>query len=96
MLSSKLFYSDDESVKITKTRLINEPLRLKPHVVILGAGASNQAFPQGDVNGKKLPVMDDLVEVVGLQSILDEKGSNYEYKNFEVLYSELLPRQRYS
>lgn len=57
--------------------------------MILGAGASKQAFPQGDANGKKLPVMDNLVEVAGLQSILEEREINYEHKNFEVLYSEL-------
>ncbi|MFW6223076.1 MAG: hypothetical protein ACOC3T_05645 [Bacteroidota bacterium] len=36
----------------------------RPHVVILGAGASAAAFPQGDANGKKLPVMNDLADIV--------------------------------
>ena len=27
------------------------------HTVVLGAGASRAAFPDGDKNGKKLPVM---------------------------------------
>ena len=36
----------------------------RPHVVILGAGASAAAFPKGDRNGRRLPLMDDLVQVV--------------------------------
>jgi len=86
---SNLPYTGEKAAKISKARLINEPLRLKPHVVILGAGASKQAFPQGDANGKKLPVMDELVEVVGLQPILKEYKIHYERRNFESLYSEL-------
>ena len=34
-----------------------------PHVVMLGAGASVAAFPNGDKNGRKVPLMKDLVGV---------------------------------
>ncbi|MCH7612532.1 MAG: hypothetical protein IIB95_10590 [Candidatus Marinimicrobia bacterium] len=83
------YYSDDDSSMITKKRLVSEPLLPKPHVVILGAGASKQAFPRGDANGRKLPVMDDFVDIVGLQSILDKSAIKFENRNFEELYSEL-------
>jgi len=33
----------------------------RSHVVILGAGASRAVLPNGDTNGKKLPVMDGLL-----------------------------------
>ena len=36
----------------------------RPHVVILGAGCSKAAAPQGDANGVNLPVMDDFLEVI--------------------------------
>ncbi|MBU0679170.1 MAG: hypothetical protein KJ626_13785 [Verrucomicrobia bacterium] len=36
-----------------------------PHVVLLGAGASRAAFPHGDKNGKQLPLLDDLPELLG-------------------------------
>lgn len=36
----------------------------KPHVVILGAGGSYAAFPNGDRNGKKLPLMNNFVETL--------------------------------
>ena len=61
----------------------------RPHVVLLGAGASRAAFPQGDKNGVKLPVMCDLVEMVGLDRILERSGIDYANRNFEEVYSDL-------
>lgn len=53
-----------------------------PHIVILGAGASRAAFPSGDANGKRLPVMADLVDYLGLEPFLEQagfaKGSDFE------------------
>jgi hypothetical protein len=60
-----------------------------PHLFILGAGASRAAFPDGDKNGKKLPIMDDLVEIVGLNDELSALGINFENENFENIYSTL-------
>ena len=42
-----------------------------PHVVILGAGASRAATPQGDRKGQTLPVMNDLVQTVGIGKLLE-------------------------
>ena len=36
----------------------------RPHVVILGAGASLAAFPNGDANGIRLPLMLDFIEKI--------------------------------
>jgi hypothetical protein len=48
----------------------------RPHVVLLGAGASYAAFPNGDKNGHKLPLLKDFVEVIGLHDLKREtKGS---------------------
>lgn len=60
-----------------------------PHVVILGAGASLAAFPKGDVNGRRLPLMRDLVDVVGLRDLLAARGVREGYENFEALYDRL-------
>ena len=79
--SSGLFVSVEELINDTRIGI--------PHVVILGAGASRQAFPSGDINGYKLPTMLDLVETVGLYSILDSYGIDYKDKNFEEIYSVL-------
>ena len=76
------FYTNiDELIKDTRIG--------RPHVVILGAGASLAAFPEGDRNGQRLPLMDDIVETIGLNSILEEQGISYADKNFEEIYSDL-------
>jgi hypothetical protein len=46
-----------------------------PHIVILGAGASIAACPQGDRNGRTLPVMNNLIDVVGIGDLLTVGGS---------------------
>ncbi len=60
-----------------------------PHVVILGAGASRAAFPEGDVSGKKLPLMNDIVKVIGLEDIIGASAGS----NFEEIYSRLIRDQ---
>ena len=44
-------------MQITKSQLVNKPRKWGRHIVILGAGASIAAFPDGDINGKRLPTM---------------------------------------
>ncbi len=67
-----------------------------PHVVVLGAGASLAALPAGDLNGRRLPLMDNLVEVVGLGSILERHGIRVIEPNFELLYNRLATSARYT
>jgi len=61
----------------------------RPHVVILGAGASLASFPDGDKNGRRLPLMNDLKGVCGLTEILENYGISADAENFEELYSDL-------
>lgn len=61
----------------------------RPHVFILGAGASRAAFPNGELNGFRLPVMADLVETVGLADELDAGNVDWRGTNFEELYGRL-------
>jgi hypothetical protein len=61
----------------------------RQHVVILGAGASLAALPDGDRHSRQLPLMAQLVDVLGLDSILRRHGVGYRGGNFEALYSEL-------
>lgn len=75
--------------RISKTQLINDPQKLRPHIVIVGSGASVASFPKGDKNGKQLPTMDNLVEVIGLKKIFDKHGFSPSDLNFESLYSDL-------
>lgn len=66
-----------------------EPTFGRPHLVILGAGASLQAFPNGDKHGRQLPLMNNLVEVVGLHGVLDKAKVRGDRTNFEKLFSRL-------
>lgn len=74
---------------ITKTQIINNPQKLKPHVVIIGAGASVAAFPKGDANGKLLPTMDNLVSTLNLDQVFTKYKFHPKNMNFETIYSEL-------
>ena len=48
-----------------------------PHVVVLGAGASRAAFPSGDRFSRKVPVMSDLIETVGLRSMINDISEKF-------------------
>lgn len=61
----------------------------KPHIVILGAGASYAAFPNGDKNGVRLPLMNNFVDILGLNDLLTQTGINFETDNFEKIYDQL-------
>ncbi len=76
-------------MRITKSQRIDKPGNWGRHIVILGSGASVAAFPHGDVNGKRLPTMDDLIEMLGLEPVLKAGGVRDTRRNFETIYSEL-------
>lgn len=61
-----------------------------PHVLILGAGASLAAFPNGDRAGRSLPLMNNLVEVTGLAPVLQSHGISLPVSDFEGFYDRLV------
>jgi hypothetical protein len=68
----------------------------RPHLVLLGAGASLAAFPNGEKNGLKLPLMNNFVETVdGLSDCFNKCGIDHKGQNFEDLYSSLYENSRY-
>ena len=62
----------------------------RPHVVILGAGASLAAFPDGEGTGRRLPVMSNFAETLGLEPQLDALGLDHRARNFEDVLSDLV------
>jgi hypothetical protein len=75
---------------MTKRQLIEAPRNLGTHVVLLGAGASRAAFPNGDAAGRALPIMADLIEIIGLEPVLAKAGRGYtKERNFEALYGRV-------
>lgn len=79
---------------VSKEELANLVLSDKPHVVILGAGASRAVCPNGDKNGKKLPLMSDLVNSLGLESKLKEWDVDPN-QNFEDIFSCLYEKEEF-
>ncbi|MGG3987233.1 hypothetical protein [Bacillus smithii] len=74
--------------------LIENPKEIKRHVVILGAGASlATTIPtNGDRNGKRLPIMNNLIKVIGIEDLVHDFKSD----NFEDIYSELYSKRDYT
>jgi hypothetical protein len=78
--------TDDNSPTVENER--NDVSVGRAHLVVLGAGASRAAFPDGDRNGRVLPLMADFVDVLGLRSLLESWGVNPD-RNFEEIFSEI-------
>lgn len=68
---------------------------MRSHTVILGAGATIAAIPNGDRNGKYSSVMNGLFENLGLSSLLDGIDLNTKSRNIEDIYSELSTKHEY-
>ena len=71
-------------------------LKNRPHIVILGAGASIATILNGDKNGKKISAMDGFIENLGLSYILQNLELKTTSNNLEDICSELLENEKYS
>lgn len=78
-------------IEVSVEQEVTEVRMDRPHVVILGAGASKATCPNGDKNGKALPLMYDFTTVVGLESLFRSWGINPD-QNFEEIFSDLYER----
>lgn len=94
--SCKRIETDFEYLERSFPRLdIKHNCNCSPHVLILGAGASFAAFPEGDRNGLKLPLMNNLIEVLGLERLMSKHGLKYDGENFEAIYDALVQSGKY-
>lgn len=73
---------------MNKETLIQNPKNIKPHVVLLGAGASRAAFPNGEGTNKHLPLMNDFCKTLELTSLLNNASID-PTQNFESIYSNI-------
>lgn len=64
-------------------------IKQRPHVFILGAGASKAALPKGDRNGMECPVMEGFLGKTGLKHILEDTPYTDLNDNLETVYSTL-------
>lgn len=80
-------YEPDEPKTLPRLD-IKTGINHSPHVVILGAGASRACCLNGDRNGRKLPLMVDFVETLGIHKIIKACGVD-SVGNFESVYSRI-------
>ena len=62
----------------------------RPHVVILGAGASCATIPNGDKYGKKISAMSGFIEKLGLSDIISRVTLNTKSDNLEIFIWNLM------
>ena len=67
-------------------------MKNRPHLVILGAGATMAAIPHGDKNGRKSSVMNGFIEALGMTELLANVSLKTSSANLEDIYSELHSR----
>lgn len=67
----------------------------RPHVVLLGAGASMAAIPNGDKNGLKTSVMAGFLEKLGMQDEIAGLNLKTNSDNLEDIYSEIAEEDKY-
>ncbi len=77
------------NIVVTKEEIIKSNFYNRPHIVLLGAGASRAAILNGDKNGKVLPLMDDFVDVMNLEEFFNKKNIVINNRNFEEIFSDL-------
>lgn len=64
-------------------------MKSRPHVVLLGAGASCAAIPDGDKNGRKISAMSGFIDKLGLKPLLSSVEIHTDSDNLEDIYMEL-------
>lgn len=84
--------SDDRVV--TRDQEINGPWAGKPHFLLLGAGASKAALPNGDRNGRDLPLLRDVATDLELAASFPDDLQEFAVTDFEAAYSRLYERER--
>jgi len=67
-------------------------MKNRPHLVILGAGASVATILNGDANGRQISVMDGFIDKLNMKNLIEEVEINTDSDNLEDIYSELYER----
>lgn len=84
--------SDLSDHEVTIEEEIESVFMGKPHVLLLGAGASKAALPKGDKNGKPIPIMRDVAKALSLSQHFPKDLTQMAETDFEAAYSALFNR----
>ena len=71
-------------------------MRKRPHLFILGAGATKATIPDGDKYGHQSPVMDNFLQEIGKEKLLSGVELSTKSNNIEAIYSELATKPEYA
>ncbi len=77
---------------VTRQQEIENPTRGRPHFVLLGAGASRAALPNGDSNGREIPLLRDVATDLGIGALFPSDLRRLARDDFEAAYSRLFNR----
>lgn len=72
---------------VTAAGEIADVRQARPHLVLVGAGASRAAVPDGERSGRRLPLMADFLEIVPVAPIPQKNGIDWRGKSSEELNS---------
>ena len=67
----------------------------KPHVVILGAGASKASELNGDLQYGSIPLMKDLADALELKHFVDREDYKKAKENFELFFDSITKKPKY-
>lgn len=84
--------TDMSDLEVTVQQEIDAALRAAPHVVLLGAGASKAALPNGDLHGRQVPLLRDVATELDLASRFPEDLRHLAGSDFEAAYSRMHDR----
>src|SRR5258706_1277456 len=84
--------NDLGDLEVTVEQEIATVLHGKPHVLLLGAGASKAALPGGDKHGRAVPLLRVVAESLSLIDIFPEGLKELAVRDFEAAYSQLFDK----
>lgn len=73
-----------------------EIMRSRPHLFILGAGATKATIPNGDKYSRQSPVMENFMQEIGINGLLSGVKLKTKSNNIETIYSELASKPEYA
>jgi hypothetical protein len=80
--------------EVSAAEEIANPRKHRPHVVILGAGASKAALPSGDRDGRAVPLLPEVAAILDLKEHFPEDLRDLAGSDFEAAYSRLYDSDR--
>lgn len=84
--------SEVSEMEVSVRQEIEAPLLAKPHVVLLGAGATKAALPDGDNNREQVPLLREVAVALKLANRFPTDLRDLAKSDFEAAYSRLVDR----